>query len=474
MKVARKIVWVMLATFIGVFALLGYLDARRVLNEYHTRSTNELVRMGRALGPALAEVEAVEGHTRTLEVLDRVGVAPTIQLRWRPLGELGGEHEPWLGEAQRAALARGEAVSVESDGASRLYTFVPVDATSAVMELSEDLTPRSRVVTGVIVRRLTLGGVAVVVASALAILLAFWMVGAPMRQLAHHARQIGAGDFSRRLVPNRRDEISELATEMNTMCERLERAQERIAAEADAKLKAQDLVRHADRMSTVGTLAAGMAHELGTPLGVIGGRARMISTAPGVSSEVAQYAQVISGQVERMTAIMRGLLGFARRAPAMKTNVNLRDLTRRILDLLAPFATKRDVVLELDPESEAVWASVDAAQVEQAVANIIVNAIQAMTARGEVRARVERVRATAPRESIAREFARVTVEDTGAGIRPEDLPRVFEPFFTTKPVGGGTGLGLSVTYGIVHEHGGFIDVKSELKVGTTVALHFPT
>ena len=475
MKVARKIVWVMLAAFFGVFAVIGYFDARHVVEEYHARTSAELLTTGQALAPVVAEVDAVEGRARALEVLERAdGEHARIQLHCRQLDTSGDGQGPPLDATQRAALGRGETVTVESEASHRIYAYVPVRATGTALEVSEQLRPRSQVVGHVILSRLLEGGIAVVMAAGLAILAAMWMVGAPMRALANHARAIGLGDFSRRIKPHRDDEIGELGIEMNAMCERLEQAQQRIAVEADAKLKAMDQVRHADRMSTVGTLAAGMAHELGTPLGVIGGRARMIATAPGVSLEVAQYARVISGQVERMTTIMRGLLGFARRAPATKANTNLRDLVKRILELLAPFATKQDVALALDEDAEAVWASVDASQVEQAMANIVVNAIQSMNEPGTVRVHVERVRAVAPGESSAREFARISVKDSGTGIPPEDLPRIFEPFFTTKQVGGGTGLGLSVTYGIVHEHGGFIDVQSTVDVGTTIALHLPT
>jgi signal transduction histidine kinase len=298
-------------------------------------------------------------------------------------------------------------------------------------------------------------------------LAAIRIIGAPMQELASHARRIGTGDLGHRLrFDKRRDEIGTLADEMNAMSEQLAIAQER-------KRTAEEQVRHADRMTTVGTLAAGMAHELGTPLGIIAGRAKMIATEHEASPSAVQCAQIIGGQVERMTRIMRGLLDFARHAPAKKAATNLVELTKRIIDLLGPLAAKRDVALQLECETESASADVDAGKVEQAVANLVVNGIQAMDKAGHVDAGVHRVRCVAPGKADPRDYVCISIRDAGSGIREEDLPHIFEPFFTTKDVGEGTGLGLAVTYGIVHEHGGFVDVRSTVSSGTCVSLYFP-
>jgi signal transduction histidine kinase len=226
-------------------------------------------------------------------------------------------------------------------------------------------------------------------------------------------------------------------------------------------------------LSTVGTLASGMAHELGTPLSIIAGRAKMIASQDP-EDERAQFARIIVAQSEKMTRIMRGLLDFARRKPAEKQPVDVRELARRTLDLLAPLAKKRDVTLKLDGELPAV-AEVDAAQVEQAIANLVVNGIHAIPSSGEINVSTSVGRSRSPDHPDAPEgsWLYVTVKDDGEGIRAEDLPHVFEPFYTTKDVGEGTGLGLSVTYGIVRDHGGFIDVASAPGKGSTFTLCFP-
>ena len=466
MKLARKIVLVMLATFLGVFAVLGYFDAMRVVRESHTRAAHDLATTGHALGPALAEVSAVEGGMRARQLLDRADAdLQTIQFRWRPLVDLAPD--------QRAALLRGEDVTLDDESSDTVTVFVPVHSLNGALEVSQELTPRRAALKSVITTRFAVSGISLLVAAALSIIAALGIIGAPMRKITNHARKIGSGDLSQRLALSRNDEIGTLAAEMNMMCDQLIAAQERFRAEADAKAKAEEQVRHADRMSMVGTLAAGMAHELGTPLSVIAGRTQMIATSKGVSSQVKQYTEVISGQVERMTKIMRGLLDFARSTPTKKSETDLRDLTKRILDLLAPLAMKHNVTLQVKAGSEPASVQVDPAQVEQAVANLVVNGIQAMNHPGTIDADVRRVHVAAPGSREAHDFVCVSVRDSGAGIGEENLSHIFEPFFTTKDVGEGTGLGLSVTYGIVHEHGGFVDVRSTVNVGTCVSLYFP-
>jgi two-component system, NtrC family, sensor kinase len=278
--------------------------------------------------------------------------------------------------------------------------------------------------------------------------------------LSEKARRIGTGDFSTPLNLPQRDELGQLATEMNAMCEHLVDAHQRIERETAARIATLEQLRHADRLMTVGKLASGIAHELGTPLNVISARGEMIASEDSTLEEARDYGRVIVDASNRMAKIIRQLLAFARRKPAEKAPRDVHRLAADLLDLLRPLAEKKNVRLKLERrcvEPEAT-ATVDGAAIQQALTNLVVNAIQAMPTGGEVEVSIDRQTARSPRSDRQTQCLRLRVCDQGEGIAADDLPHVFEPFFTTKDVGEGTGLGLSVTHGIVEDHEGWIDV----------------
>jgi two-component system NtrC family sensor kinase len=295
-----------------------------------------------------------------------------------------------------------------------------------------------------------------------------------VQELVDQARRIGGGDLSRRLQLKGHHELSQLAQEMNLMSDRLLEAREELAAESSAKLAAVEQLRHAERVATVGRLASGVAHELGTPLNVVAGHAKMIRSAEGTREEDGESARVIAEQAVRMTAIIRQLLDFARRGQSRLHDGDLTTVAEHTVKMLAHLAMQHHVELQLSSEGGLVRVRMDEAQIQQVITNLVLNAIQAMPNGGRVGIDLGRVRATKP-GSVAdeRNFVRLAVVDEGVGIAPENLDRVFEPFFTTKDVGEGTGLGLSVCYGIVEEHGGWIAVDSNLCKGSRFTVYLP-
>ncbi len=246
-----------------------------------------------------------------------------------------------------------------------------------------------------------------------------------------------------------------------------------LASETTARIETVEQLRHRDRLAMVGQISSGIAHEVGTPLNVIAGRARLISEADATLDEARQHAAAIIEQSERVTAIIRQLLDFARRRGPHPEQVSLRDLTHRVLGLLRPLATKRQVVLVLHPDSIAATAEVDATQIEQALSNLVLNAIQAMAAAGTVSVLIGSSHRAAPAGGQPAEYLTLTVQDDGTGIAKDDLAKIFEPFFTTHSAGEGTGLGLSITNEIIRDHGGWIEVKSEPCKGSQFTVFLP-
>lgn len=224
----------------------------------------------------------------------------------------------------------------------------------------------------------------------------------------------------------------------------------------------QEQLRKTERIAELGTLASGMAHEIGTPMNVILGRAEYLMDRVADES-IKKGLQTIISQVERITKVMNQLLAFARRKQPERRPVALGEIVENSLDMFRERLAKNRirVELQLDPACPMVLA--DADQMSQVLINLVMNALHAMPDGGLLRISL------APEK----ETVRLTVADTGHGMPPEVAQKIFEPFFTTKEFGKGTGLGLTVVKGIIEEHQGSITVDSESGKGTTFTILLP-
>lgn len=242
-----------------------------------------------------------------------------------------------------------------------------------------------------------------------------------------------------------------------------DRLDQLLAEKTSAHVATIDQLRHRDRLALVGQIASGLAHELGTPLNVVAGRARLMLESEAMTEATAGHIRAVLEQTERMTLIIRQLLDFARRSGPDLGRVDLQALCGSVVELLRPLAKKRRVELCLRSASSDCTASVDYNQLQQALSNLVMNAMQAMPDGGQVTLEINAQEA----ELI------VSVTDTGTGIAKEHQDRIFEPFFTTQGAGQGTGLGLSITEGIVRDHGGHIELDSDVGKGSCFRIHLP-
>jgi signal transduction histidine kinase len=311
------------------------------------------------------------------------------------------------------------------------------------------------------------------VCAGLVLFLGVWFVGRPLAKLAEKAQRVGAGDLTGTLSLSQQDEIGDLAHEMNLMCERLAEADQRVKAETAARMATLEQLRHADRLRTVGQLSAGVAHELGTPLNIVLGRAKMIAQGKATGQKLHDYAVIISEQSERMARIIRQLLDYARVRERRTHRHDLSRLVHQTVELIKPLAQRREVQIEVMTQA-SVFAPVDVAQVQQALTNVIVNAVHASHGGKLVTITTGQLWAAKPELGLREgEYGFVRVRDAGSGIDQNTLQKIFDPFFTTKPIGEGTGLGLAVTQGIVSEHQGWISAESEPGRGSTFTIHLP-
>lgn len=236
-----------------------------------------------------------------------------------------------------------------------------------------------------------------------------------------------------------------------------------IDREKKDRRSAVDQLRHADRLNVIGKLAAGVAHEIGTPLNVISGSAELLQTNRLTPEKREHLLAGIIKQTQRISLIIRQLLDFGRRAAATTARVDVNGIVEATAVMLGPMAKKGSARLEVTLTEEPLFVDANASEVEQVLSNLVINALHAMPDGGVLRI-------CARREP---KHACLVVEDEGSGIAKENLPHIFDPFFTTKDVGAGTGLGLSVSYGIVQDHGGHIDVRSEVGTGTRFEVWLP-
>jgi len=237
---------------------------------------------------------------------------------------------------------------------------------------------------------------------------------------------------------------------------------ERKQAEKE-KLKLHNQLLHADRLATIGMLAAGVAHELNEPLGNILGFAQLAKKCSGLPDSAEHDIGKIETASLHAREIIQKLLVFARQAPPHKTHVNLNQVVQDGLYFFEARCAKEGIELIrlLSPDLPEITA--DPGQLNQLLVNLVVNALQSMPGTGKITVQTR----------FSDHNVYLIVKDTGTGMSKEVLDKIFVPFFTTKDVGHGTGLGLPVVYGIVTAHGGTIDVKSEPGCGTRFEIQLP-
>ncbi|MBN1908358.1 MAG: PAS domain S-box protein [Pirellulales bacterium] len=230
--------------------------------------------------------------------------------------------------------------------------------------------------------------------------------------------------------------------------------------------RTEEALRRAERLASIGTLAAGIAHEINNPLGAI----TLSVDAVTLAEEQADREEILRVALENIRAsalrcgrIVKSVLQFARDEVSQKSLGDLADVVRRARDMARSFAKNQEVTLDLEIEDDLPPMVMNSTEIGQVVVSLLSNAVHASEPESQVVVRV----------TTADGAVQILVEDQGCGMTPEQVARVFDPFYTSRPERGGIGLGLSISYGIVRQHGGTIDVRSKPAEGTTVCVTLP-
>jgi two-component system NtrC family sensor kinase len=437
-----------------VLALNGFLRARADVGRHEADVERDHRVLGRAISQAVEHVAGRDGVERARELVQDLNARDAhIEISWI--------EEPTEGSPSvRVMSAGGERDLVTRFG---LATEAP-----ATLELRETLRIEETLVAEAYARSAAVALLLAFVSTIVMAALGAALVGRPIDALVAFARRVGAGDLTARPelrsgATSWRDEIAVLASELNGMTEALARTQARLDEELAARIAILEQLRHADRLRVVGEISSEFAHQIGTPLAAVRARAQLISQGEVRAERLRDTAEAIVRDVDRVSDSVRTMLDFSRRRAGQKQRVDVVGWARSTLDILLPLANRRRLAVILHPPPSPIEVVLDPIEMQQALTNLVMNAVQASSEGGRIDIVLERVGET----------LRIEVTDHGAGIPASALPHVFEPYFTTKGPGEGTGLGLSVAHGIVREHGGHIELASTQGQGTRVTMTLP-
>ncbi len=498
MKLGTKLILSLVTVVLGVMAIHGYLSIRqdqesidrelrvgmrgftRVVeaNLRHTYGEQrDLDAMQRFIDIAAprGNIHAVIVYDRNGEVIGRsesirfgsdfpeLDPTPILQLDPKPVLEQGKGTDGYIREGQKLIYYRLEPIF---DAANRQAGAFVIARQGYRLFASIDARRR---------RIMTTTTLLVLFLTLLILVIVRRSVSRPINELIARIREIGKGRWRQRIEVAGRDEVASLASEFNRMSEELEESRSRLVTEQRVKLQLEQDLRHSERLASVGRLAAGVAHEIGTPLNIISGRAEFLSRRSRSPEELKTNLDVIRSQTDRIAAIVRQLLEFSRRRDPAFRAVNLSALLHHVRYLLEHQLRSKGIRVEIDSPERLPEIHADPDLLQQVFLNLFSNSLHMLGMAGIIKIRAQLGDGKRPTAPVAGPDAwlHVTFEDNGGGIAPENIGRVFDPFFTTKDVGEGTGLGLSVSYGIIKDHGGEIYVDSEPGRFTRFSIFLP-
>jgi signal transduction histidine kinase len=479
----------LVASTLAVYAFYDLRDGareRRERLEGETRALASAVRTSlelRGVVPAVArapelsdelsdELSAAASHTQVRIVsAEPESSAAASDAALRRLRVLVDARPPFLAESSGGAFAYALPLRKPSKSARDGYEV------AGSIEVTRSLAPLDAAWREDILRTLPVLGVIVVLVVVAVRLVARTLVSRPIDKLLSGIDDVARGDLSRVLLSEREDEIGALASRFNDMTFSLRESRAETERQNAARMRLEERLFQTEKMATIGQLAAEIAHEVGTPLNVIVGRSRAMAKKASDPQAVTKNAEIVAEQASRITRIIQRLLDTARRKVGAAENglVDLNQVTTSTLEFLEAKLAAARVSRTLLCQDRLPPVKGDSDQLQQVLLNLVLNAIEAMPSGGLVKVETSLVTRRRPGLEVAPEQPVVTVvvADTGAGIPAAARDKIFEPFYTTKDGRGGTGLGLSVSHGIIKEHDGWIEVDSGPSGGTAFRVYLP-
>ncbi len=264
-----------------------------------------------------------------------------------------------------------------------------------------------------------------------------------------------------------RDEAEEHERYMQETVEQLQEIQQELQARIGAQRDAELRLIQAAKLAAVGEMAAGVAHELNNPLTTVVGFTELLLEDALLPESAHADLDMVLREAMRARNVVRRLLDFSRQSESSRTRADLNEIINDVLMLTKHLMRTSSVELSTNLQENLPWAQFDRNQIKQVIINLVNNAIYAMPRGGTLQV------ATEKSTRYNHSWIKLVVQDNGIGIPPDAMQRIFEPFYTTRGDKGGTGLGLSVTYGIITDHGGSIEVESQVEKGSSFTVWLP-
>ena len=305
----------------------------------------------------------------------------------------------------------------------------------------------------------------------------------PLFEITTLTAKVSRGDFSSRVRVRSHDEIGKLAEAFNSMLEELQKYKEKVE-QLNLKLKdkvdrvteelekKQAQLLESEKLASLGVLSSGIAHQINNPLGIILGNTQMLlrkleQDSSGLKPEdIQELLTAVEENAKRCSRIVDSLLQFGRRKTPQFQRIDIAEVLNRALEFTNSHLSEKDIEVVKD-FSSSFYSLADPVQLEQVFINIIINSEQSLEKSGQIRIKSD------IKDYDSRKFIFITFHDNGRGISDDNLSKIFDPFFSTKEPGQGSGLGLSISYGIIKSHGGDIEISSKLGEGTTVVVKLP-
>jgi two-component system NtrC family sensor kinase len=480
MKLALKITFALTIWTLVILVVNARIRLAYELDVMDEDMQSDLRMIGRTLAPALAEAWRAAGDPRVEEVVQAASASErVVRLRWVDLDAAANAIDaPDLPPEMVSAALTDESVAYgPPPEATRMYAYMALGVPGTERRALELMKPLSsleafadRQNRQLVVGLLVIGGCSALVA----VLMGWWVVGERVERLVELARRVGRGEDPEAIQDPADDELGTLGREMAAMATALAESREQAEVRRRERENLLTSLRHVDRLATMGALASKVAHEIGTPLSVVSARAKMIARGQLDASAVAENGRIVAEQADRIAAIMRGVLDFSRKK-SVRSRLSAERVVSGAVELAAPLANERGVALQVREVTPGCTLQGELLPLEQAVVNLLVNAIHVSPGGSTVEVSLDTSTDPAPPGAgvSGRAWVRIQIRDHGPGIDAETEKTIFDPFFTTKPEGLGTGLGLPITREIIREHGGWIDLVRPPEGGACFRVHLP-